>query len=326
MAAAAAWPVGARAEEKARLVYVRGNGAEDCPAEMDLRLLVIARLGYDPFSPHASRVVISRVEARGERLVSTLEVIDQGGRSTGQRELGAAPGRCGELARAMALSISLAIDPDRANQSPTAAPANPPQDALATPEEDEGAGLASQPTSPRPTDPVRAPAEPPSRGPRAFAALALASSVGALPGLSLGGAASFGARLPSLVVSLDALGQMALPRELEPRGHLGGALLGGGISLCAVRGGWETCAVGRAGAQRLAASEVDRPGGSYGPFFGVGPRVAWVVPLGDRLAFTAGLEVLLHLTRNSAQLSERQVWRTPLVSGTLQLGVRALFL
>ena len=125
LALSAAWPVSARAEEKVRLVYVRGTGADDCPAEVDLRLLVMARLGYDPFSPQASRVVISRVETRGEQLVSNLEVIDQGGMSTGQRELTAKPGRCGELARALALSISLAIDPDRANLSPPAPPTAP---------------------------------------------------------------------------------------------------------------------------------------------------------------------------------------------------------
>jgi hypothetical protein len=138
--------------------------------------------------------------------------------------------------------------------------------------------------------------------------------------------ASFGLRLTSLAVSLDVLGQVALDRELEPRGQLQGALLAGGTSLCALRGAWEACVVGRVGAQRLAASEVDRPAASYGLFLGVGPRLAWAAPLGRGFALTVGLEGLLHLTRNNAQLSGLQVWRTAPVSGTLQLGVRTLFL
>lgn len=322
LALSAAWPVSARAEEKARLVYVRGAGADDCPAEVDLRLLVMARLGYDPFSPQASRVVISRVEARGDRLVSNLEVIDERSMSTGQRELTAQLGRCGELARALALSISLAIDPERASQPVTPVPAKPRDEGgaldqeVVAPEQKPSATLSPEPRR----------AEPPVPAPRGFAGLALVSSLGVLPGLSAGATASFGLRLRSFAVSLEALGQVALPRELEPRGRLEGALLGGGASLCQVFGAWEACAVGRAAAQRLAASEVARPAASYGLFLGVGPRLAWAVPLGPEVAFTAGLEGLLHLTRNRAQLSGREVWRTPPLSGSLQFGVRLLFL
>jgi hypothetical protein len=55
-------------EEHARLVYVRETGAEKCPGEVDLRLRVVARLGYDPFSPQASQVVLARIEARAGEL------------------------------------------------------------------------------------------------------------------------------------------------------------------------------------------------------------------------------------------------------------------
>ena len=321
-----AWPVRAPAEEKARLVYVRGPGTDECPAEVDLRLLVMARLGYDPFSPQASRVVISRVEGRGDRLVSNLEVIDEAGMSTGQRELIAKPGRCGELARALALSISLAIDPERASQPSATTPPKPPERPAAAadpapapaPPEAEAPGTLA-------LDPTRT-GEPPPQVARGFAALTVVSSLGALPGLSFGATASLGLRLPGLAVSLDALGQIGLPRQLEPRGQLDGVLLGGGVSLCAVSGVWEACAVGRAAAQRLAASEVALPGASYGPFLGLGPRLVWALPLGRQVAITAGLEGLLHFTRNSAQLSGREVWRTSPVSGALQFGARTLFL
>jgi hypothetical protein len=321
----ATWPISAHAEEKVRLVYVRGAGAEDCPAEVDLRLWVIARLGYDPFSPQASRVVISRVEARADALVSNLEVIDQGGMSTGQRELTAKPGRCGELARALALSISLAIDPDGSRQAPTERGAKASEEA-ATPPEEASTSVEAAPPAPAASAPVGPPAEPSADPPHAFAGLSLTSSLGILPGLSLGAKASFGWRLRWVSVSLDALGQRSFSRDLEPSGQLGGTLLGGGASLCAISTAWEACAVGRAAAQRLAAAGVAHPAASNGLFLGVGPRLAGVVPLGRRLAFVAGLEGLLHLPRNSAQLSGKEVWRTPQLSGTLELGVRALFL
>jgi hypothetical protein len=319
-----AWPGSAPAEEKARLVYVRGPGTDECPAEVDLRLLVMARLGYDPFSPQASRVVISRVERRGDRLVSNLEVIDEVGMSTGQRELIAQPGRCGELARALALSISLAIDPERASQPSATKPPKPPEDPV--PAADQArAAFEAEPPRTLASESARH-AEPSAQEARGFATLTVVSSLGALPGLSFGATASVGLRLASLAVSLDTLGQVALPRQLEPRGQLDGVLLGGGVSLCAVSGVWEACAVGRAAAQRLAASDVARPAASYGPFLGIGPRLVWALPLGRQVAFTAGFEGLLHFTRNSAQLSGREVWRSPPLSGSLQLGVRTLFL
>src|SRR4051812_29189298 len=102
------------AEEKARLVYARGSGTAGCPAEIDLRLSVVARLGYDPFSPQASRVVLARIERRRAALVGVVELVNDAGLASGRRELSAPKRRCDELARAMALSISLTIDPERA--------------------------------------------------------------------------------------------------------------------------------------------------------------------------------------------------------------------
>jgi hypothetical protein len=47
------WARTSLAGASARLVYVRGSSAEDCPSETAIRAAVRARLGYDPFFPWA---------------------------------------------------------------------------------------------------------------------------------------------------------------------------------------------------------------------------------------------------------------------------------
>lgn len=313
---AISWTGSAEAEEKARLVYVRSVGAQECPPEVDLRLLVMARLGYDPFSPQASRVVLSRIDASGEKLVGSLEVVDQSGMATGQRELTAKVGNCADLARALALSISLAIDPERASLPPPA-PAAP------------AAAAASEPPTPQPQPKPLLPAKPstqPMAQPHAFVGVALAASAGALPAAALGGVLSLGWNFGFGSVALEGLTQQALPRELSPRGNLTGRLLGGGLSACWVGGPWAACGLAVAGAQRLATSGVTHPVSNDGLFLGAGPRLAWALSLSRRWQLVISLEGLVNLQRNGAELSGKEVWRTPPASATLSLGLRANFL
>ena len=306
----AVWPVVARAEEKARLVYVRGAGADDCPEEVDLRLWVMARLGYDPFSPQASRVVLARVEAREQRLEGTVEVVDQEGKSQGRRELSSQSQKCQELARALALSISLAIDPERAvshDSTPAKAPEPTPP-----------------PPAPEPVAPPVAPAASPR--PTWFTSLALAGSIGTLPATAFGGVGAVGLRGKSLSLALEGRALQSLSRELSPRGTLSGALLGGGLAACWSGDILGLCATGQIGGQRLGSADVARPSSSTGLYVGLGPRVGARLPLGRSFALALGLEGLFALFRNTAQLSGAVVWKTPAAAGTLLLGIESHFL
>jgi len=320
------FPTAAKAEAKARLVYVRGEGLTACPSEVDLRLWVMARLGYDPFSPQASRVVIARIEAREQQLVSSVEVADQDGFSTGRRELSSKNERCEDLARAMALSISLAIDPERASlthDAPVVVPAAEP--ARDTPP-------APAPRAPAPVAPARAapPAAPQKRPeptrPRAFVRGTFESRLGQLPGVGLGAGLAAGWRWGWASLALEAHGALSLGRELSPAGNLTGALLIGGLAGCAHWGPMGLCAVAHAGQQRLGTHDVAQPSASSGPYVGFGPRLALELPLGRELAVVAGLEGVLDATRNRALLTGREVWKAPLLGATLSVGVGAHFL
>lgn len=312
-----ALPAVSQAEEKARLVYVRGDGAQDCPAELDLRLWVMARLGYDPFSPQASRVVIARVEARDHQLFSSVEVADQEGLSTGRRELSSNGERCQELARAMALSISLAIDPERAGLA-----------------RDESGPVSAPPTASPPSPPSaqspRVPAAPVAKrettASHVFVRGTFESGVGQLPGVAAGGALGVGLGWRVVSLALEGRGALSLGEELTPGGSLNGSLLTAGLAACAHFGARGLCAVGYVGQQRLGTHDIAQPASSSGLYVGLGPRLVLEVPLTHRFALAVGLEGVFNATRNRAVLTGREVWKAPVIAGTLRIGVDTHFL
>jgi len=251
------------AEERARLVYVREAGAEQCPGEVDLRLRVVARLGYDPFSPQASRVVLARISAGERELRGSVELVDERGISSGKRTLGSHPESCDELARGMALSISLAIDPEleRTPQPATAAHADTPRsDSTPRP----------KPSAPATDTDVALPASATStRARRFYAGVALSGPAARcrrprwVPSASWGFEVRLGAGVGSSRASV-------LRAALKPRGNLHGSLIGPGASGCGLLNDFALCLVTVVAVQRLVSSEVSDPRASSGLFAGVG--------------------------------------------------------
>src|SRR5262249_39931632 len=121
----------ARAKATAELVYTRAAGVEDCPDEAAFRAAVEARLGYDPFRAEAAQRFRAEVFAADDELVGHLVLVDDAGASSGVRAFRA--GACSELAAAMALALSIAINPNLATEASapaaeteTAPPSTPP--------------------------------------------------------------------------------------------------------------------------------------------------------------------------------------------------------
>ena len=104
-------PERARAAD-ATLQYRIANNLSDCPDEEQLRGAVSARLGYDPFHQEGTRDVAISLTRKGKAIEGRFELRDERGRESAKRTLTAK--RCDELVAALALAISIAIDPDRA--------------------------------------------------------------------------------------------------------------------------------------------------------------------------------------------------------------------
>ncbi len=104
MASAAASPV-------VRLSWEMEPGLEACPDERWVRTAVAARLGRDPFSPQAARLVRATIKrAQGPELEALVETTRDDG-STARRSLRSPSGDCLELASSAELAITLAIEP-----------------------------------------------------------------------------------------------------------------------------------------------------------------------------------------------------------------------
>ncbi|HSO36473.1 MAG TPA: hypothetical protein VLT33_28300, partial [Labilithrix sp.] len=131
-ACAAALATAARtalASPSAKLVYVRGSGAEACPGEAELRKAVAARIGYDPFFPAAQKTVIAQVTRSPSGYRGKVQIVGDDGNVRGERELASKGDDCAELVSTMALAVSIALD-DLDEAPPAPAPdAAPPAEA-----------------------------------------------------------------------------------------------------------------------------------------------------------------------------------------------------
>lgn len=105
-----------------RLSYSHGPDTTRCPAAPEVQAAVIARLGYDPFSASAAKEIAAAITRTEGGLRATIRVVEGGGAESGQRSIESLQDDCRELAAAMALAISIVIDPTRANALPPAEP------------------------------------------------------------------------------------------------------------------------------------------------------------------------------------------------------------
>ena len=106
----------------ARFVFLRGPGTDSCPSDADVRQAVQTRLGYEPFSSYAPSTMFAEVSAVNGGFTANLRLADAENAVHGARQLHV-QGRCADLMDAMALTISLAIDPMSVTRS------GPPEDA-----------------------------------------------------------------------------------------------------------------------------------------------------------------------------------------------------
>ncbi|MBI5495465.1 MAG: hypothetical protein HY904_10615 [Deltaproteobacteria bacterium] len=229
------------AEHAWALRLERGPGTPGCPGRARLAAGITARLPYDPWSAAGPGRVDVRIAPEGARLRAVVDMTDGEGRHLGRRVLHESPHRCADLMEAVALTVSLAMDPLRARTTPVALPPDAAPD-----DEDDPPDSAPPPAEPPPVEPPPSappPAEPPpvepppSEPPPQPAPVQHAPAVPASP--------ARGVRLPSL----PALARPLLPAwrvDVQVRAHALVALglaprpqPGGQVGVHLRRGVWE---------------------------------------------------------------------------------------
>lgn len=308
----------AEAFPTAQLVYSRGAGTEACPDRDAVRTAVTNRLGYDPFDASSEKMIVARIVRESDQLRAEVELVDEHGARLGQRELSAPLDQCDDLLHAMALSISIAIDPERA-ESVAEAPQEPGN---ATKDAHPPAIQAPAPvTEARPTRPAAKRDEPSNRfhwsvgfGPIV--------QLGVLPKLTVGGTAFGALRRDRWSLALE--GELDLPVTTREQDV---AVRSTSLALKLVPcGTWRTLIACQVTAVRwLGATGSASHVGGRSSALAFGARLGIDLPVTAWLAARPYAEVLATPGPVRLLSDGREVWRTPLLSGALGIAAVAHF-
>lgn len=224
----------AAASPSARLIYVRNGGTESCPDENAVRSAVAARLGYDPFFPHAAETMFIELSKEKSGYRARVKLVDDKSNVRGTREIAERGSSCSGMIDTLAISISIAIDPDSLTRAPSSAPApaiepTPNEPAAPAPSEEPAPAM---PAAPREEQTAPRTATPSSLHVEALFAPAVWISSG--PPLAVG--AELGARLrwPAVSVGLELRGDAPASRVVRnvdvTLGFFGGSFVACGHS------------------------------------------------------------------------------------------------
>lgn len=330
LAALLATPVAAAQAPSARLVYTRGAGAERCPEEGAIHDAVAARLGYDPFRADADMTVAASMGRLGRTLHARIEARDRAGHPAGVRTLSSSQSDCAELAAAVTLALSIAIDPLRLYRAPSPPVPVPAPVPVPTPPRTEPPPASAGPS------PVERPRPPRADLPRPRPATVHlvvggggAVAFGAAPGPTVGFQAFVGLRARAASIALEARADLPATAPTPSGGEVDAGLVLATLAPCLHLGVAAVCALGSVGVLRGTARD---PSGSDAAsrrgsqlFVAVGARVAVEIPLHRLLALRLHADGLLPVTRTTVAVGEANVWTTPTFAGALGLGAVVTF-
>ena len=287
-----------------RLGYIVADGVVGCPGEQQVRDAVAERLGYDPFDDAAQTSVAASIQADGVGLLAKV-VVEKAGTTTGEREVRARDQNCAELASAVVLAISLAIDP----LSIFAAPPPPPEPPPPPP--------APPSVAPRPTPPAVRQAAPPREAPFHVSAGAGAlAAYGSTPGLTAGFAGRAALRKSNLSVGVE--GRFDLPTsESAGTGEVRASAWMGAMVACVHRRGLGLCGLLGVGRARVAGVNLEEARPVAAPLAVAGPRATFDISLWPRWSLMLHADILATLWRPTVLVGRDAAWRAAPVSAAL---------
>lgn len=310
-----------------RLVYQRAAGAESCPDEASLRAAVVQRVGFDPFDEAATRVISCRVERVGKVLRARVDAGVSADQQSSARELVSKQTDCRELADAIQLALSIAINPlivavheESATPAETRPAENQPSEEIPSVKPLEPAPLPAPTVLPAAT--LAAP--PPARPQSAFAlrlGADAALAVGLNPGLAYAATMHAGLRRAWLSANLE--GRVITPTARDVgRGSVRVWQWAVLFAPCAHRGGVSGCLLSSVGmtyghGEGFAINEK-----SSSPSAFAGARAAWEYPnLGRKLRLRASLDLMAALTQVHFTLGGANAWTSPSLAALFGVGV-----
>jgi hypothetical protein len=300
-----------------RLLYTRGPGAEACPDLAAVRDAVAARLGYVPFDERAARLVIVAVASASPTLHARIELRDPSGKIVGLRELSSTSKDCKELASAVELALSIAIDPLSFTRPPRAPTS-------------ERTPLHAETPRPPPAGELRASARPApvEETPR----LQIAASVGGVVAIgsapSVAGGITLQGQLRFRWTSLALEGRVDLPAYLDVAGgRISTSLLLANVLGCGHYRWLFGCLEVAAGAMRAAGHDIPDAESVTLAYVAGGVRLGTELPLHRVFALRLHGDLLAAFTRATLRetTTRAEIWSTPAISGAFGLAAVGRF-
>lgn len=317
-------------EVAARLSYARESGAETCPDEPGLIAAVHTQLGYPAFeNDPPTRVVTVTVRRARDRFVARLALASIDGAGQGSREIESRGATCDELAQALTLAISLALDATPHTPQPAQALAPPPLEEAPQPAIEPEAVVETPLASNAP--PSAAPEElvdPESQHPLHWnAGAGPALGVGLLPGLTPGVALRVGLQVEWLEVVVGGAYYFESAKDL------------GSTTLQMQAWYARLAACGWFVRQRVAELAVCASGTSGslhgGNALAAGRSATAIAAFGTGLALRTHLfapfwlemqgAIHINLAQTTLSLPSETLWETPIVFGEFGLFIVVLF-
>jgi hypothetical protein len=331
--------------------YLRDEGAAQCPSESELRAAVSARLGYDPFQKGAARTIRASIETMTEGFRARVE-LEGGHEGHGQREI-VTKGSCLELVSAIALSISLAIDAERA--SATGGASTTDGIFAAASETPSAQGAAAQPAPPKATavevpKPVPTPETKPEpavarrsrveptqewaddpaprrpRGPHIPLPLDFALGThlellsGSAPSTAIGGSLFVQARRDWLSLELGLRADAPAGQTIANEARVRTGVVAFQLVPCAHFHVMKVCAVGQVGEIWATSEELPRNRTDLAVYSAAGLRLGVEWPRNAAWALSAHADAMALLTRVQVTVDSQSVWEAPGSFGSLGAG------
>lgn len=331
----------AHASPSAKLVYVRGPGAQACPPESDLRQAVALRLGYDPFFPTASKTVIAQLRRDDARraYLGAVQIVGDDGNARGSRDLVSNGDDCAELVRAIALAVSLALDDlddipsiDEATAPSSESPADrvPADDIDAKDERtstnDEGGattergerGSSREPSPPpNPTKSTRGATIDVSGGP--------VLSFGTAPAAAFGASVAGSLRYGVVGLRLDVRGEWPSAASIAPRGRVRTNTVLGSLTGCAYAKIPFVCVGAGMGVLWSTTERITSPASDEALVAAALSRIGADFPVGSALYVEPFVEGAANLTRHVVTVNGADVFTMPSFAATMGIHVGGHF-
>jgi hypothetical protein len=307
------------AAPSARLVYVREPGAESCVDEEGLRKAVAARLGYDPFFAVAKVTVVTHVRREPSGAFhADVTLVDESGVARGARAIESESQECGPLVGALAIGISLALDPlslttpDKPADSPPVdkPPPDPPKETPVTPPP-----KADKPPAETP------PQEPYSEPWRGWIGAAVTGNLGTTPGLSGGGLIRGKLARGPWSVGLEARVDAPTSTNTTTGGTISAWLAQGALFGCGQASYFQGCAVASIGPLIAESQSILSPRSTTLLYAAAGPRIGLEVKILPSLAVNAFGQALFAFAPRTLQIDGQDVFRQAILAPSFGVGL-----